>query len=166
MATKLKTIQVVEYRDLMRSSGSVKSLRQEDTILRLGAVGDLLELKRTLTGSNFKGIIPSYEANNWELNATSALMVKNALRGHRIVAPIPTDSMKKIREMLGTYAAGGMTAFAIPELVGGTPVQNKAGFWMMSGVLQDNYWYHVMGGKGVEIPADVPGTWTWSEAEL
>ena len=166
MATKLKTIQVVEYKDLLRSSGSVKSLRQEDAILRLGPVGDISELKASLAGSNFKGIIPSYEANNWELNATSTVMVRQALRGHRIVAPIPTDNMKKIREMLGVYAAGGMTAFAMPELVGGTPVQNKAGFWMMSGVLQDHLWYHVMGGKGVDIPADVPGEWTWSEEEL
>ncbi len=166
MATKLKTIQVVEYEDLMRSSDSAKSPRQEETILRLGSVGDLSDLKSTLSGSNFRGIIPAYERNNWELNATSCVMIRQALRNLRIVAPIPAENMKKAREMIQVYGAGGLTAFALPELIGGTPVQHKAGFWEMSGILQDHHWYHIMGGKGIDIPADVAGTWTWSEEEL
>lgn len=166
MAIKLKTIKVVEYRELMRSSGSVKSLRQEEAILRLDSPQDLSALKESLAGSNFKGIMPNFEPGNWELNATSCIMVRQALRDQRIIAAIPAENMKKAREMIQTYSAGGITAFAFPELIGGTPIQHKAGFWEMSGILQDTHWYHVMGGKGIDIPADVAGEWTWSEEEL
>ncbi len=166
MATKLKTIHVLEYKDLMRSSDSAKSPRQEETILRLGSSQDLANLKESLAGSNFAGVMPHFERGNWELNATSCIMVKQALRNLRIVAPIPAESMKKAKEMIQVYGAGGLTAFALPELIGGTPVQHKAGFWEMSGVLQSHHWYHIMGGKGIDIPADVAGTWTWSEEGL
>ena len=167
MATKLKTIQIVEYKELMRSSSSVKSLRQEDAILRLSYSGlDIPQLKSSLEGSNFKGVMPSFEPGNWELNATACIMVRGALRSHRVVAPIPAENMKKAREMIQTYSAGGLTAFALPELIGGTPIQYKAGFWEMTGILEDHHWYHIMGGKGIEIPADVKGEWTWSEEEL
>ena len=166
MTTPLTTVPLIAYETVLENHASGKSLRQEHTILRLNSVPDLPALKQSLAGSRWKGIIPPMKSDNWEFNATSAVMVRQALRTQRVLAPIPAADMKKAREMIQVYSAGGLNAFALPELIGGTPIQNKAGFWEMSGILQSTHWYHVMGGKGIEIPADVSGEWTWSEEEL
>lgn len=156
MSTKLEPIRIELY----------PSATSRRTISRLPQTVDMERLIRDFNGAETAGILPYFEQGNWELNATTATVVRQALRGHRVLAPIPAKSVKEARNYIQTFSAGGFDAFCLPELIGGVPVQNKAGFWMMNGILHQHQWFHLCGGKGVDIPADVPGRWTWSEEEM
>ena len=156
MSTSLSKIRIIPWDSRSTSDGQ---------LLSLPAGVDLPELQQTIGDISPAALIPPH-TNDWHLNATAAVMVRGAFLGHRIMAPIPATSVKEARKYLEIFAASGFDAFAFPEAPGGSPIQHRAGFWNMSGVLQPEWWIHLAGSGGREIPADVPGMWTWSEEEL
>lgn len=150
MSTKLKKIRITPW------PGGSGIVRVPDD--------DIHKLKGEFKGGD--ALLPPFTQGDWHRNATSAAMIRGAFREHTIMAPIPAANVKEARYGLEVMNAGGFVAFCFPECPGGVPIQHKAGFWMMSGLLHEGSWYHLAGSTGEEAPADLPGFWTYSEEEM
>ena len=151
--------------------------REPDTpiingILRLPGDEDMMKVKEDLGQLQPDAILTPYYLDpaggpDWSSTARAAAMYRGAFSDLTVMAPVAAFNKKEARSYIEMFQDAGFAAFAIPESLGGVPVQHIAGFWETSGILWPNVWYHIAGSETGDAPiAEVSGHWTFSEENL